>query len=158
MVLYHESREQGTNVQALSQNSGHIFFPWLRHGRPQHIRYLLFSVGSVSPEIGQISCNAWISVGSACPNDTLISGQAKVTYMYTDKVNSRHVTWHQHLSKVTIRDGLFVLFSHFFVGVRRTYIWSQLNPKSKVNIAIKSKSSEIIKSLNPSGGEYKLTA
>ncbi len=37
------------------------------------------------------------------------------------------------------------------LGVRRTYIWSQLNPKSKGNLAIKSKSSEIIKSLNPSG-------
>ncbi len=39
------------------------------------------------------------------------------------------------------------------MGLRRTYIWSQLNPKSKGNFAIKSKSSEIIKSLNPSGDE-----
>ncbi len=42
------------------------------------------------------------------------------------------------------------------VGVRRTYIWSQLNPKSKGNLAIKSKSSEIIKSLNPSGGDSQI--
>ncbi len=42
------------------------------------------------------------------------------------------------------------------VGVRRTYIWSQLNPKSKGKFAIKSKSLEIIKSLNPSGGERQI--
>ncbi len=39
------------------------------------------------------------------------------------------------------------------LGVRQTYIWSQLNPKSKANFAIKSKSSEIIESLNPSSSE-----
>ena len=35
------------------------------------------------------------------------------------------------------------------MGVRQTYIWSQLNPKSKGKFVIKFKSSEIIKSLNP---------
>ncbi len=47
-------------------------------------------------------------------------------------------------------------FDTKWMGVRQTYIWSQLNPKSKGKFAIKSKSLEITKSLNPSGGERQI--
>ncbi len=40
--------------------------------------------------------------------------------------------------------------------IRWTYIWSQLNPKSNGKFAIKSKFSEIIKFLNPSGSKSQI--
>ena len=53
----------------------------VEHGRPQHIRYLRISVGSVSPKIGpkdrQFSHRLPISVGPLIPNHTLIDSADK---------------------------------------------------------------------------------
>ncbi len=66
--------------------------------------------------------------------------------------------WKLHIKWVGMKfpDYHQEFWDFHFMGVRRTYIRSQLNPKSKGNFAIKSKSSEIIKSLNPSAGESQI--